>query len=123
MPIAHTIDTERRVVRSRLWGIVTEADAWESVAALRNDPSFDPTYNQLADLREMKEARVGGNTVRELAVMPIFAPQSRRALVVASDLQYGISRMTTSHAETGHQQMAIFRTVADAEAWLGVEGE
>ena len=123
MPIVHTIDPERRVVQSRLWDVVTETDAWGSAAALMNDPSFDPTFAQLADMREMKQVEVDQNTVRELAVMRIFAPESKRALVVASDLQYGIGRMTTSYAEAGDQQIAIFRTVAEAERWLGIARE
>ena len=123
MPIAHTIDPERRVVQSRLWDVVTETDAWGSAAALMNDPSFDPTFSQLADMREMKQVEVDQSTVRELAVMRIFAPESKRALVVASDLQYGIGRMTTSYAEAGDQQIAIFRTVGEAERWLGIAQE
>jgi hypothetical protein len=123
MPIVHTIDPERRVVQSRLWDVVTETDAWGSAAALMNDPSFDPTFSQLADMREMKQVEVDQSTVRELAVMRIFAPESKRALVVASDLQYGIGRMTTSYAESGDQQIAIFRTVAEAERWLGIARE
>jgi hypothetical protein len=121
MPIAHTIDTGRRLVQSRLWDVVTETDAWGSAAALMNDPSFDPTFRQLADMREVKEIEVSTNTVRELAIMHIFAPQTKRALVVASDLQYGIGHMTTSFAEGGDQQVAVFRSVAEAERWLGLE--
>jgi hypothetical protein len=123
MPIVHTIDAARRVVQSRLWDVVTETDAWGSAAALMNDPAFDPTFSQLADMREMKQVEVDQSTVRELAVMRIFAPESRRALVVASELQYGIGRMTTSYAEAGDQQIAVFRTVAEAERWLGIAQE
>jgi hypothetical protein len=121
MPIEHTIDTQRRIVQSRLWDVVTELDAWGSAAALVNDPSFDPTFLQLADMREVKKIEVNNSTVRELAVMNIFSPESRRALVVASDVQFGIGRMTTSFAENGDQQIALFRTIAEAEQWLGIE--
>jgi hypothetical protein len=121
MPIAHTIDAARRVVMSRLWDRVTETDAWGSAAALMDDPSFDPTFAQLADMREVTDVDVSTHTVRELATMHIFAPESRRALVVASGLQLGIGRMTTSFADEGDQQLALFRTVAEAERWLGIE--
>jgi hypothetical protein len=120
VPIVHTIDAARRVVQSRLWDVVTETDAWGSAAALMNDPSFDPTFAQLADMREVKDVDVSTRTVRELALIHIFAPQARRALVVASDLQYGIGHMTASFAEGGDQQVAVFRTVAEAERWLGI---
>jgi hypothetical protein len=120
MPIVHTIDAQRRIVKSRLWDIVTESDAWGSTAALMNDPCFDPTFAQLADMRAVKNVDVSTNTVRELAVMNIFAPQARRALVVASDLQYGMGQMTMSFAEAGNQQIAVFRSVAEAERWLGM---
>jgi hypothetical protein len=86
-----------------------------------DDPSFDPTFAQLADMREVTNVDVSTQTVRELATMHIFAPESRRALVVASGLQLGIGRMTTSFADEGDQQLALFRTVAEAERWLGIE--
>lgn len=120
MPIVHTIDAQRRIVKSRLWDVVTESDAWGSTSALMNDPSFDPTFAQLADMRAVKNVDVSTNTVRELAVMNIFAPQARRALVVASGLQYGIGHMTMSFAEAGNQQIAVFRSVAEAERWIGM---
>ena len=120
MPIVHTIDAARRVVLSRLWDHVTETEAWGSAAALMNDPSFDPTFSQLADMREVKKVDVSTNTVRELATLHIFGPKSRRALVVASDLQAGIGNMTTSFAEGGDQQVAVFRSLAEAERWLGI---
>jgi hypothetical protein len=121
MPIVHTIDAARRIVRSRLWDVVTESDAWGSAAVLMNDPSFDPTFAQLADMRDVIDIEVTTNTVRELAIMRLFAPESRRALVVASDFQYGIGRMTTTFAEAGDQQVAVFRSVDEAERWLGLD--
>jgi hypothetical protein len=121
MPISHTIDVERRLVRSRLWDVVTEIDAWSSAAELMDDPSFDPTFVQLADMREVVRVEVGTSTVRDLAVMRIFDPKVRRALVVVSDLQQGIGRMTTTYAEGGEQCIALFHDVAEAERWLGLE--
>jgi hypothetical protein len=120
MPIQHTIDVERRLVRSRLWAIVTEVDAWSSAASLMDDPAFDPTFSQLSDMREVTKIEVSPSTIRDLAVMRIFDPVARRALVVASDLQTGVGRMTTSYAERGDQQIALFTTVAEAEQWLGI---
>lgn len=120
MPIVHTIDAERRLVRSRLWDVVTELDAWSSAALLVNDPSFDPTFAQLADMRDVTRIEVSTNTVRELAVMRIFDPRARRALVVVSGLQRGVGRMTTSYAASGEQQIELFETVPEAEQWLGV---
>jgi hypothetical protein len=120
MPIQHTVDVERRLVRSRLWDVVTEVDAWSSAASLMDDPAFDPTFMQLSDMREVTKIEVSPTTIRDLAVMRIFDPEARRALVVASDLQTGVGRMTTSYAERGDQQIALFTTVADAERWLGI---
>jgi hypothetical protein len=121
MPITHTIDTDRRLVRTRLWGVVTEADARASVAALRSDPAFDPTFGQLADMREVIRVEVGASEIRDLAVMRIFDPESRRALVVSSGLQRGIAHMTTTYAHLGDQQIALFEDIVEAERWLEVD--
>lgn len=120
MPIQHTIDVEHRLVRSRLWAVVTEVDAWSSAASLMDDPAFDPSFAQLSDMREVTRIEVSASTIRDLAVMRIFDPTARRALVVASDLQTGVGRMTTSYAERGDQQIALFTSVAEAERWLGI---
>jgi hypothetical protein len=122
MPIEHTVDRERRLVRSRLWDIVTESEAWASVAALMDDPAFEPTFVQLSDMREVTEVQVSGSTIRELAQMRIFHPGVRRAMVVATGLQSGIGRMTTSYAAGGDQELALFTSVPEALAWLGVDG-
>jgi hypothetical protein len=121
MPITHTIDAERRLVRSRVWGVVTEIEARASTAALTDDPSFDPTFAQLADIREVSRVDVSASTIRDLAVMRLFDPQARRALVVKSDLQRGIGHMTTAYADLGNQQIVMFDNMADAETWLGIE--
>jgi hypothetical protein len=121
MPITHTIDAERRLVRSRIWGVVTEAETRASVAALLNDPSFDPTFAQLADMRELIRVDVGASTIRDMAVMHLFDPESRRALVVTSGLQRGIAHMTTTYADLGDQQIALFEDVVEAERWLGID--
>jgi hypothetical protein len=120
MPIRHTIDVERRLVYSRLWDIVTEVDAWSSAASLMDDPTFDPTFAQLSDMRDVTKIEVSASTIRDLAVMHIFEAEARRAIVVASDLQTGVGRMTTSYAERGDQQIAVFTNVPEAERWLGI---
>jgi hypothetical protein len=120
MPIEHTIDVNRRVVYSRLWDVVTEVDAWSSAASLVNDPTFDPTFVQLSDMRTVTRVDVSTDTIRQLAVMRIFDPEVPRAIVVASELQRGIGRMTTSYAERGDQRIALFNTVEEAEEWLGL---
>jgi hypothetical protein len=120
MPIQHTIDVERRLVHSRLWDVVTELDAWSSAASLMDDPSFDPTFVQLSDMRAVTKIEVSPGTIRDLAVMRIFDATARRALVVGSDLQTGVGRMTTSYAERGDQQIALFTSLTEAERWLGV---
>jgi hypothetical protein len=122
MPIEHTVDVGRRVVYSRLWDVVTDADAWSSAASLMDDPSFDPTFVQLSDMRAVTRVDVSTGTIRDLAVMRIFDAEVRRAIVVASNLQLGIGRMTTSYAERGDQKIALFITVPEAERWLGLDG-
>jgi hypothetical protein len=121
MPITHTIDAERRLVRSRVWGVVTERETRESVAELLNDPSFDPTFAQLADMREVIRMDVDAGTIRDMAVMRLFDPESRRALVVTSGLQRGIAHMTTTYADLGDQQIALFEDLTEAERWLGID--
>jgi hypothetical protein len=46
-------------------------------------------------------------------------PPPRTALVVGSDLQYGLARMLGALVGLMHWEFRIFRDIESAEAWLG----
>ncbi|HTT68911.1 MAG TPA: hypothetical protein VMF70_12870 [Gemmatimonadales bacterium] len=117
MPADYRIDRAARVVYSRAWGVLTDQDLVDNRVALFTDPAFAPEFNQLYDLSAVTEIRVTSPALLQLSLSSRFAPSSRRAVVVSSDVAFGMARMyaiLTGHEET----VQVFRDRASAVGWL-----
>ena len=120
MPATYTIDKERKVVLSRIWGAATEAEIADHGLRLRNDPQFHPDFRQLLDMRDLTELLVGTEMVRNASRNQFFAPGVRRALVAKSDAAFGMARMYAIASENEGQTIEVFRDMSAAEMWLGL---
>ena len=120
MPAGYTIEQNRKLVVSRLWGTVTEDDVSDHNRKLRRDPLFDPGYQQLTDLREVTATQVRSRVVRDTAHDQYFKPGVKRAFVAHTDFIFALARMFATAAETEGQLIEVFRDIADAEKWLGL---
>ncbi len=120
MPVTYTIDPERKLVLSQIWGAATETEVLEHNRRLRGDPLFDPNYQQLADMSGVTEVLLSANTVKETARDSFFAPGVRRAFVASGDGTFGMARMFALHAESLGQVVQVFRDRRAAEEWLGL---
>ena len=118
MPLGFHIDTDRRVTFVRGWGTVTDADVRAHATALRDDPRFDPTWPVLGDGREIGDLRVTGGFLRHY--QSPFDGSTKRALVVASDVVFGMARMYGFLATDDDQAVAVMRSMASAVEWLGL---
>ena len=121
MPQAYEIDVVRRVVLSRAWGVSTAQDLIDHYAALAADPRFDPSFSQLVDLRDIQRFDIATTILRRQALEQVFASTSPRALVGSSDEGFGLSRIYSAHAELSPQNVRVFREIAEAERWLGLD--
>jgi len=118
MPASFTIDASRRLVTSRLWGDVTDAELRQQHAALRAAPEFDPSYAQLIDARGLDVGRISGETLSSLASTSNFAPDTRRAVVADEDSAFGVARMFSAWSAARGHEVRVFRDLASADAWL-----
>jgi len=119
MPSEYEIDVANRLVRARAWGVLTHADLMATLMGIRNDPAFRPDFCQLYDLREALPSAMSAENVRDLASYSNFGFGSRRALIAANDAVFGLSRIYASYRQViGKEQIAVFRSLADAQAWL-----
>jgi hypothetical protein len=119
MPSEYQIDVANRLVRARAWGVLTHDDLMATLLGIRNDPAFKSDFSQLYDFREALPSPISAAKVRDLASYSNFGAGSRRALVAANDAIYGLLRMYAAHREAiGREQIAVFRSLADAQAWL-----
>jgi hypothetical protein len=119
MAWSYEIDPARRRVRVRVVGSLCDQDLVDGDAELRGDPEFDPAYDQLVDLREAEGSAVSSEGVWELANRPpLFLPTSRRAILVATDLGFGMARMFEMMRGEKSGVIRVFESLDSAELWL-----
>jgi hypothetical protein len=121
LPASYTIDTDRKLVVTRIWGAPTEDDIYDHGQRLRNDPQFRPDFRQLVDMSELTEIRVGSGVIRDASRNQFFAPGVKRAVVANSDASFGMARMYAIASENQGQTIEVFRDINAARAWLGIE--
>lgn len=123
VPATFVIEPERRLVRSRAWGVIVDADLQGTQRGVREDPRFDPHFRQIYDFTEVTQVRLTGACVRALAGSSPFARDARRAIVVASDVAFGMARMYMLVSDRDSSVFRIFRDLAAAERWLDAEAD
>jgi hypothetical protein len=121
LPASYTIDSDRKLVVTRIWGAATEDDIYDHGQRLRNDPQFRPDFRQLVDMTELTEIRVGSGVIRDASRNQFFSPGVRRAVVANSEAAFGMARMYAIASEETGQTIQVFRDMSAAEAWLNLE--
>lgn len=120
MSCSYTIDLTRSLVLSRGWDVLTDGELLAHVRALTIDPRFVRNFHQLADLRDVVDVEVTASTIREMAMLNPYGVGSRRAVVVTSDVLFGMARMYKILRDEPADELEIFRNLDDALRWLGV---
>ncbi len=79
----------------------------------------------LWDFREMVAGGVTTGQLREISNRHLRdrpeIPESRAAIVVSRDLEFGMARMVEAFISTGPVDMQIFRSMSEASEWLAEE--
>jgi hypothetical protein len=130
MPIEHRIDHRRRLVVARVTGTLTDAEifGYQRDVWSRADVKG---YDELVDMSAAERVALPStDRVQALAAlsagMDPKAPPSRFAIVAPRDFEFGLGRMYGAHRELdprSTKQVGVFRSRAEALAWLGLEGE
>jgi hypothetical protein len=135
MPIDIRVDSAERVRYSLCTGVVTDADMVAAYERVVDDPAFDPTLNVLADTRGIERVEITAGNIRKLAERRarnerVLRGQARVAVVVSSDVVFGLARMYEVYrdpqsAQEGDQEgdekrYLVCRTMNEARQWLGL---
>lgn len=123
MPYEYTVDSERRVVRVRMWGALTTEEILAVVKQLIGDPQISPGFSELIDLTEASSTAITADDLRRIASSTLD-PVSRRAFVTRDTLTYGFARMFESFRQINQapERIAVFGNLQEAEAWLSSRG-
>jgi hypothetical protein len=117
------VDRERRLARVTLFGVATAQEQITWVQELVRHPNWLPGFNLLVDARGLVAPLRYDALTRVTHVTRQLDEQlgtGCEALVGDTDLLYGCCRMGERVCQPCSREIASFRSVAEAERWLGV---
>jgi hypothetical protein len=119
MPDDYRIDRPFRRVVSAVVGVYSFDVAVGRMRRLQKDPEFDPSFSLLIDFREATRIDLTHDEIVELSAIHVFAPESKRAYIVANPEQFGLARMFASYRSPKKESVfRVFTDLAEAVAWL-----
>ena len=119
MPVTYEIDVACRLVRVNFGGELSDEDLRTVDDSIRTDRAFVPTFRAICDLRSVTRITASVEGLRFLAQRALYLPV-RRAIVVGRDADFGVARLFEAYCEAEGGTVEVFRSMADAEAWLGL---
>ena len=123
MPASYRIDTTLGLVQSVAAGRLTEEDLRLHQRGLASDPAFRPDLAQLWDASAVERVELTNRCIRELASANPFGRGARRAIAAPNDLAFGIARMFEMLRAETEDEVHVFRSMAEARAWLELPPE
>ncbi len=104
-------------------GGFTLADYLRAMREFLQSEHFRPGMPSIWDFRQVDPAAVTSEDLRAIAayqqeIAPTRGPTWKAALVVSSDVGYGMSRMFEAYAGAAPNEVMVFRGMEAAEAWV-----
>jgi len=119
MRVSREVDGTNRVVTLGVSGELDDDGLLALAAELQKDPEVTPDFALLIDLRKANGLAVTGHGVRALVAQPlVLSRASRRAVVVPSDLGFGMARMYEMLREDRGGGTRAFRDFDEAQRWV-----
>ena len=121
----YTIDRDARLVRIVGSGRLTDEEMLQCITSLRSDPDLEPDMNTLSDMRDVQVGFSSEGVSSMVGIMESTADRrsaARAAIVVSSDVAFGMGRMIEIMSEERvDPSFRIFRDMAAAREWLHIE--
>ena len=119
MEVERTIDPASRVVIVTVVGDIDDRDLLSLADRLDEAPELDTDFSLLIDLRQAHGQKVTSAGVYQLVERAlVLSPTSRRAVVVQSDLGFGMSRMYGMLRTNRGGGPRVFRDYDEALRWV-----
>ncbi len=116
-----SVDPAKGLVTMKQFDPYTADDIIATLSGLFNDPDYRPGMRFLWDTRYSTDDLSADDVQRIVHFVRMYhnsRGQSRTAVVAPRETQVGIARMAQLHASEGPTQIAVFREVDEALAWL-----
>lgn len=124
MPISYVIHSDFRLIVTRYSGYVADDEYRKIHATIFSDPDCEPGFNELADMRELEGSNITSRSMSIVAAMAKeldgnSATKPKLAVVVAGNLQVGLTRMYGAYADFQDSELVRrFHDVREALKWL-----
>ena len=115
MSTNYSVDPAARLVSTRISAPLTLGDLIALGDALRKDPLFDPTFDELLDVSPGSGVGLGYADLQAATSADPFSKRSRRAIVVHEDLDFGVARM---YEMLHGGDIQVFRSLEEARDFL-----
>lgn len=121
--IAFSIDTDTRRRVATFTGRIGDRELFDAYASLVNEPAYDPSLDDLIDLRAVTHMGVTGAGLHRLIAMydqrDSDGFRTRAAIVAPTDVLYGVARMFQAlRGDETPEEIEVFRSMDDAMRWL-----
>ena len=105
------------------WERVTATEILQHRRQLRDDPAFNPDFDQLVDGRAVTGLDISLAEAKAIAAETPFSPKSRRAFVASGLPILGMARLMEAAAARGEnrEQVRVFHDFSEALKWLGLQ--
>jgi hypothetical protein len=119
MQVERTIDQTARVVILTVIGDLDDRELLGLANQLEDAPDLDTDFSLLIDLRQAQGQKVTSAGVYRLVERSlVMSPTSRRAVVVPSDLGFGMTRMYEMLRTDRGGAPRAFRDYDEARRWV-----
>ena len=122
MPVSYQIDSAQKIVYTTFKGKVTNQEFVRHATEIMSDPEIDGSFVELIRADTSSMVGVTGSGLREIADALKVSTAVRKIGIVASrEVEFGLARMVESLAHGSPIEIQVFRELADASSWLGIE--
>jgi hypothetical protein len=119
MKVERAVDPEARIVTVKVDGELDDAGLLRLADELEGDPEVQADFSLLVDLRQAIGRKVTSAGVQTLASRAlVLSRESRRAVIVPTNLGFGMARMYEMLSERRGGGARVFRSESDALRWL-----
>lgn len=122
MPVEYEIDEDRRLVRSRAFGVLLPAELLAHIRRLADDPAAPIPLHEIWDGTAIERFEVRGADVRGFintaTTFQATFQRARLAIVMRGAAMFGLARMAQLLAELTPFRIGVFRELAPATAWM-----
>ena len=119
MPATLTIHPNRRLVYTAFHGDLDADEFMQHAETIRNHPKFDPSYDEVVDLRGVTELHASTEMVLKLARREsLFHRESKHVVIASPGLIFRLAKLFQGIAEETRPNLKVVRTPEEAFDYL-----